>query len=332
MTKYAKIFIFLTGLFLILGISNARVNTTPVDLSEKIFKIKNYAFFRFGSRGFGFYDWSDGKLKIFNWNLEIEHSIPITIGEGPGEIKPYISDACLFKDSVFLNGNQDKKINVYDLKGKFIKTIITDFSPKQITNYQDKIYLFNRTFYKDGISPLFATILDPFSGKTLKQVNLKGRPAMSKEYEESGIIQILFRFYAEDYLYLLNISQCTILKIDEEGNVIDKLKLPYKFRMDYTIQKDGDNTAFVLSMYDLYVDFAVIKNTIYASFNKNLGVDKKTSSNIEKTYLVKLKKDGKYSQEEFDSDLRILGENQGILYLFDFQNYMVIPVRLSELD
>ena len=303
-----------------------------IDLSEKIMKIKNEIFFRFGERGFGFYDWGDGKLKIFNWNFEVESAIKITIGEGPGEIKPFIFNACLFEDKIFLNGYMETKINVYSKDGKFINTLSLDITPRKIIHQRDKLYVFNALFFTKTSSPLFAKIIDPVSGKTLKTINLKSKYGVSKEYEGApGIAQRLLDFDVNNNeLYLLSRSQDLLFEIDENGNLIKEIKLPYKFLMKYRTQKDGTNTVVTLSMYDLYTDFKALKNETYACFLKTIKYDEKTGESVFKTYLVKISKNGNLSQKVFNGDLRILGEHQGILYLFNFDDYHVITLKLNE--
>jgi len=163
--------LFCWGLMTFFVFSTIRAQTR-IDLSEKIIQIKNYHYNRFEEKGFGFFDWSDGKYKIFNWNLEIEKIIPITIGEGPGEVKPWIYNVCILKDSILMNGSLDRRINIYDLNGKFIKTFTIDFTPRTILYHRDKLYIFNAMFFENEGSPVFVRILDPASLKTIKDIRI----------------------------------------------------------------------------------------------------------------------------------------------------------------
>jgi len=323
--------LFIVLLIMILASLTYAVDNN-IDLSEKIIKIKNEIIFRFGERGFGFYDWDDGKLKIFNWNFEVESAIKITIGEGPGEIKPFIFNGCLSKDKIFLNGYLEKKINVYSMEGKFINTLLLDITPRKIIQHRDRLYLFNASFFKTNGSPLFAIMIDPVSGKKIKTIYLKSKCGVAKEYEDApDIAQRLLDFDVSDNgLYLLSRSQDILFEIDENGNLIKEIKLPYKFRMKYTTQKDGTDTVVTLSMYDLYIDFKVIKNEIYVCFLKTIKYDEQTREAVFKTYLVKVSKNGNFSQKIFNGKFKILGENQGVLYLFNVEDYQVIPVKLNE--
>ena len=313
--------------------SNIRAQTR-IDLSEKIIKIKNDQYNRFEDKGFGFYDWSDGKYKIFNWNFEIEKTIPITLGEGPGEVKPRIFNACIIRDQILINGYLDRRINTYGLNGKFIKTFTIDFTPRTILYHQGKIYIFNAMFFETEGSPVFARIVDPVSTKTINDIHISDKNIISKKFAGSAdVAQRLFRYDINEKgnIYLLDIAECTLLEIDETGKLVKKTRLPHKFNMKTSSVKKGTNVFITLAMDDLYLGLKQIKNSVFFNYQKTIKKDIEKGNTIQ-TYIVKLNGDGKISQKNFDGDLVILGDHQGYLYLFDFSDYQVTQVKLSEWD
>ncbi|MDQ1353524.1 MAG: 6-bladed beta-propeller [Acidobacteriota bacterium] len=307
---------------------------TRIDLSEKIIKSKNYTYNRFDDKGFGFYDLSDGKYKIFNWNLEIEKSIPITLGEGPSEVKPWIYNVCILKDSILMNGYLDRRINIYDLTGKFIKTFTIDFTPRTILYHRDKLYIFNAMFFETEGSPVFARILDPASLKTIKDIRITDKKILVKKYEDNDTIsRLLFRYDINEKgnIYLLDIAECTLFEIDETGKLVKKTRLPHHFKMKTSYARQGTNVSITLDMRDMYLELKPVKDSVFFYYQKLISEDIDKGSTFQ-TYIVKLNSEGKISQKNFDGELRILGNHQGFLYLFDFSDYQVTKVKLSEWD
>jgi len=325
--------LFCWGLMTFFVFSTIRAQTR-IDLSEKIIQIKNYHYNRFEEKGFGFFDWSDGKYKIFNWNLEIEKIIPITIGEGPGEVKPWIYNVCILKDSILMNGSLDRRINIYDLNGKFIKTFTIDFTPRTILYHRDKLYIFNAMFFENEGSPVFVRILDPASLKTIKDIRISDINIRPKKFENNNTItQRLFRYdiNEKDNIYLLDIAECTLFEINETGKLVKKTRLPHKFKMKTSYAKQGTNISITLAMDDMYLGLKPVKDSVFLNYRKTISKDIEKGDTVQ-TYIEKLNSDGKISQKTFDGELDILGDHQGFLYLFDFSDYQVIPVKLSEWD
>lgn len=307
---------------------------TRINLSEKIIKINNYHYNRFENTGFGFYDWSDGKYKIFNWNFEIEKTIPITLGEGPSEIKPWIYNVCILRDTILMNGNLDRRINIYDLNGKFIKTFNIDFTPRTIFYHQDKLYIFNAMFFEREGSPVFVRIIDPVTFKTIKDIRITDKNIMPNKFEGNATItQRLFRYDINESgnIYLLDIAECTIFEIDEAGKLIKKHRLPYQFKMKTNSVNQGTNALITLAMDDLYLGLKPVKDAVFFNYQKTISKDIEKGNTVQ-TYIIKLNGDGKISQKNFDGDLVILGSHNDYLYLFDFSEYIVTKVKLSEWD
>jgi hypothetical protein len=305
-----------------------------VDLSEKILQVKDSVAFRFGDEGFGFYDGGDGKLKVFNWNMEITRAIPVQIGEGPGEIKPFIFNACMTKDTFILNGYLEKRINIYDKKGKFTKSFFIDFSPRKIIYREDRLYAFNSTFFDRKENTVLVKTIDPSTGEPIKTICLKDKIDLFKKYKSySDVSQRLFDFEVKgDNFLILDKAGSRILEYNEDGKLVKKISLPYEFRMDMTEQVSGENRFVVLSMLDMYTNFIVVRDHIYACFMKSLKYDKEKRAWIIKTLVIKLKENGKHTERVFDGDLVIFGVYKDSLYLFDFNDYKITICRFSDWD
>ncbi len=331
-TKRSELF-FCWVLITFFGVLNIWAQTR-IDLSEKIIKIKNYCYNRFENTGFGFYDLSDGKYKIFNWSFEIEKTIPITLGEGPGEVKPWIFNVCILKDSILMNGYLERRINIYDLNGKFIKTFTIDFTPRTILYHRDKLYILNALFFETEGSPVFARIIDPVSLKTIKDVRITDKKIIVKKYDENSTIsRLLFRYDINEKgnIDLLDIAESTLFEIDESGKLINRTRLPHRFNMKTSYAKQGTNVSITLAMDDLYLGLKPVNDSVYLNYKKTISKDLEKGDTVQ-TYIEKLNNDGKISQKIFDGELDILGDHQGFLYLFDFSDYQVTPVKLSDWD
>ncbi len=66
-----------------------------IDLSEAIMKVNMPNIFNpIGKEGFAVFDSGDQQLKFFNWRFKCEQTMPLTLGEGPGEIKMRLQSVC----------------------------------------------------------------------------------------------------------------------------------------------------------------------------------------------------------------------------------------------
>ncbi len=299
------------------------------DLSEKILKIYKQTPNRFGKQGFGVYDWGEKQYKIFNWNLEIEKRIPITIGEGPGEIKPWVFNACLFNERLYLNGYLDRKIHVYGIDGKFETSISLDFSPRCLCSLRDKLYVFNSEFFTSNDAVL-ARVIHLESGRFIKDIKLKNSVKTTGELSGKAM-QMMFRYDVDDNgtLFVLNIMKNQLLPISENGEPGEVINLPRRANIKYSSSATKDAVLTTLSMFDFYQDFKIIGKQIFLCFLKTLKYDESTGETVLNTYLVKMDTGGgEISERKFPGSCIILGENQGTLYLFNREDYSVIPVSL----
>jgi hypothetical protein len=305
---------------------------STIDLSEKILKIKNQRPNDFGDKGFGVYDWGEKKYKIFDWTFKIVESFPITIGEGPGEIKPYVFNAFIYNDKVYVNGHLSRGINVYSKKGKFLNSISIDFTPRSILFHGNKIYIFNSTVISPTKSP-FVQILNADTGKQVNAIHLKSKIPKPKDMDDD--VSMYFIHYdigSDNLIYMLHAMDNSILIIDEDGNIIKKIKLPHEPRIKQTITKDGANVNVGLDTLDFYSDIKCSKDGVYLTFFKtDKIIENSKDGSIElviKTYLVKWGKNGKFTEKIFDGDFIFLGAQNDTIYLFNREEYYVFPVKL----
>ncbi len=306
----------------------------PLDLSETFLKIKNSAsFFDFGANGFAVFDWGDKKIKLLNWNFEITNSLPITMGEGPGEIKQDILSICLIKDNNFVNGLLEKKINVYDKKGSFIKTFPVDFIPRKMLFKNNNLYIFNIRVNVNDDSHRLGQIIEPGSGTSIKDITLKNKLESEKVFEGNILMTgfaSLFDVGTNRRIYLLISATSTIYELGEDGKLLRKISLPYKDRIVYRKVKEGKKEHTLISVLDWYRDMKVIDNIPYACYHKHIRKDKKTGSDIYKTYVIRIPQDGRFSERILDGQFVLIGEHQGILYLFNTENYQAISLKFDK--
>ena len=135
-----------------------------------------------------------------------------------------------------------------------------------------------------------------------------------------------------NHIYILLRYENALYEIDENGKCLLKTQLPYTWREKRRNEIRDGNSVFVVSNLDIFWDMKIIRNTIFACFFKTIKEGKTSKENICETYVIKLFKDGKHSEKIFDGRVRILGEANGNLYLFNHDEYKVLPVKLSEWD
>jgi hypothetical protein len=123
-----------------------------------------------------------------------------------------------------------------------------------------------------------------------------------------------------------------LYEIDENGKCLIKTSLPYKWREKRWNEIIGGHSVFMVLNMDMFRDMKIIQNTIFACFFKTIKEGKTHKEDILETYVIKLFKNGKHSEKKFAGLVRILGEANGNLYLFNDEDYQVLPVKLSEWD
>ncbi|MDQ1353282.1 MAG: hypothetical protein QG657_3588 [Acidobacteriota bacterium] len=300
----------------------------PIDLSEKIMKIKGQYPVNFEDQGFGVYDWGEKKYKIFDWNFNIVQSFPIAIGEGPAEVKPYVYNSFIFNEKVYVNGFLSRVISIYSYKGAFAGSLSLDITPHRILLHNKNIFVLNSAVIDSPTLP-FVQVLDIDTGKKLKEIRLKS--PIPKPKDLGHTISMYFIHYdigADELIYMLHALDNSLVIIDMDGNIVKRLKLPHEARINYNASKDGNNVMVTLDTLDFYHDIAYSKNGIYLSFLKTEKIGETLSDWVFKTYLVKWSNNGKFQEKVFDGDLVILGEYKNTLYLFNRDEYTLLPVEL----
>lgn len=305
-----------------------------IDLSDKLLQPRHIILYPFGDEGFGFYDYGDNIFKIFDWNFNIRNKIPIKKGEGPGEVRRLIITACLHKDKLLLIPWLENKMFVFSRKGPFIKNVQLDIFPRKMVNVNNRIYVFNSRFSGKGSPPLLAAIIDPESGRKIKEILIKERllPVETGDELELAGLGSYFDIGENNKIYLLAGRNNTIFEIDETGKCSWEISLPYKEREKRWQEEIDGKMELVISSLDFYIDMKIIKNIPYVCFYKTIKKGKTSGEDIYQTYVIKVLKNGKHQNKIFDGTYGILGENNGKLYLFNHDDYKVVPVKLSEWD
>ena len=272
-------------------------------------------------------------MKFFNWSFELQRAITLSMGEGPGEIKQSVLSACVVNEKTYLIGLMEKRINVYDRKGLFIKAMKLDFIPKKMVCYEDKIYIFNVSFLARKKSPLLGKIIYLNLKNSEKDIILKDDLELNKSFNGNPVLlglSSIFDVGDNKKIYLLISTANVLFEIGENGKLIDKTNLPYKERIVFRTIKGNDEEQRVISVLDWYQDMKVLKNVVFTCFLKHIKKDKKTGRDIYHTYVIKHLENGKYSEKIFDGNFVIIGEHKGNLFLFNTESYQVLNVKLTE--
>lgn len=315
----------LLSFFLLIGIFV--LSQSPIDLSEKILKIQGQYPNYFGEQGFGTYDWGEKKYKILNWNFDIVKSFPIVIGEGPGEIKPYVYNAFIYNDRVYVNGHLSKNINIYSYKGELLSSIHLGIQPCHIIYHDKNIYVFNSYVIDSNLLP-FAQIINIDTGKQVKEIHLKSALPKPKDFDDDvSMYFIHFDISADNLIYMLHALDNSIFIIDLNGNITKRVQLPHKPRVTQDTYRDGNNVQVRLNTLDFYNDIKYTKYGPYSTFLETVKFIEASNEFVFKTYLVRYCSDGKFSEKSFDGNLVVLGEHQGTLYLFNRYDYSVQAVK-----
>jgi len=320
-------------LFILMVVPSFIFSIDSIDLSDKLLKIDD-GLHTFGDSGFGLYDRGANTFKIFDWNIKIINEISIKAGEGPGETRGTIRTACLYKDKLLVCQADDNKISIFTQDGKYCKDLKLDIYPRKIMTVKNMVYVFNSRFCALEKSPLLAIIIDPDSGKIIKEVLLIEQIVAPKPGPERDLTVMGSYFAVDDsnHIYLLLRYENALYEIDENGKCLAKTPLPYKWREKRRNEISEGGSVFVVSNLDLFWDMKIIQNTIFACFVKTIKEGITYKENIHETYVIKFFKNGKHSEKIFDGRVKILGEANGNLYLFNRDDYKVLPVKLSEWD
>jgi len=300
----------------------------PIDLAEKILKLEKIN--GLGKVGFGLYDTGDNKYKIFDWNIRKTTEIPVPMGEGKAEIKFPRVDAFIHENNLYIRSKYTKKINVFDMKGTFIRDFILDVGSCSIKFFNQKIYAFNNTFFisKNGYpSELFKTF--DLKGKILDTVNFKGKIALPTIYDKNPdylSYEFLFDIDETGDIYILDPINLFIYNVNAKGDINSKTKIPFKIEIVFTRAKVGEKEMVFLDVRKHYSSFKVFNGDYYVLYMELSG----NRDNIQrKASLLKIKKDGTFTKKILSGNLEIIDENNGTLYLYDEMEFFIYPVDLK---
>lgn len=170
-------------------------------------------------------------------------------------------------------------------------------------------------------------VYSPQSGKFEKNIFLRENLHLEKAYEGNvDMIGRSSRFdISADTIFLFNGAARVFIELNMEGKVILREKLPYPARTE--IKKEDGTT--VINNLDTYLCMKVLGKNVYTAFSKNMGVDKKLGGYIFKTHLIQIPAKGKFSEKILDGQYVFIGDHDGILYLFNLDDYMVESIKIA---
>ena len=304
-----------------------------IDISDLLLKVQEPAMFHdLGKEGFAIYDIGEEKLKFFSWDLKLIRGMKIKKGEGPGEIKSFILSAFLLGKKLHLLAFMDNKIDIYDEKGSFLKSIKIDFIPKEMVYCMSKLHIFKLSFNAGEESFLLGKLINPENGETIKDIILKHRLASSKTLGGNPALLGLssnFDVAENGNIFLLISSANVLIEVDENGKLIRRTDLPYKERKEVKSIKDGDKVETVMSILDWYHDMRAFGNYAYTCFLKHIKKDK-YGSNVYQTHVMKILEGKKYTEKIIDGNFVFIGENKGKVFLFNTDDYQIVSFNLNE--
>ena len=304
-----------------------------IDFSEKILQFQKINCF--GNQGFGLYDTGDNKYKIFDWNLNKTAEIPIRIGEGKAEIIYPDVTSFILNRQLYINSSFSNIISVFDLNGKFARDFkIESKSTGQMILFNKNLYVFNEDFFidkKDKFSELLR-IIEPISGKTLKTIPYREKIKIPEKYSmKSNFLSGMFLFKLDRLgrIYILDPINLFIYMISQVGTIQARIKLPFQPEVKYTEILNQGNKSLVRQIMAEYTSFIIYENKYYALFKRFVFKDKNMRNVKRKVSLLKFEPNGTYKEKFFEGNLRILDENNGVLYLYDDLDFFFIRVDLK---
>ena len=304
-----------------------------IDLSESLIKVQEPGIIHdFGEKGFAIHDIGEDKLKFFNWDAKLINEMNINKGEGPGEFKYFITSAFFFDEKLYLLGFMENKINIYDLNGKFIKTMKMEFIPKEVIYLQNKLYVFNLRMNASAESFTPGNIIDPKTFKTNKKIIMKGSIVSPKTLGGNPALLGLsstFDVGINGNIFILISSANLLIEVSEDGELINRTDMPYKERKEINSVKKGDKVETVMSVLDWYQDMRVFKNTAYACFLKHVKKDK-YGSDVYHTYVIKILKDQNYNEKILEGNFVFIGEYKENVFFFNTETYQIVSIKLNE--
>lgn len=333
MTYRLKLIFSLTILLLTTFYLSASVK---IEFSDKILKMQEFRFYPLDSKGFALYDDGEEHLKIFNWGFQETARIPLKKGEGPGEIKGKIAALCILNQKkMLLNLSFEKNIRVYDWNGKHIDTLPIKLPVRQFFNKGNRVIAINNNFDKESKTTFFAKILDNKTLAAVTDIRLKEKIEWPEEFSNADIYLDDKGYFAtgkNNHIIMMLGSLDLLYEIDEHGNIISKMKLPHRSRVDKkTLIKNGKGEEITFTQYlHSYYDMNKAGDSIYICYYKCLR-RKPGSPDKFQLYVLKILPDNSVKEKVFDQKLfYIIGGHNGMVYFFNADDYNVTGVHEKE--
>lgn len=258
-----------------------------------------------------FYDFEGNKTKTVDFNR----------GKGPAQI----NNPALFsvaKDKIYIYDDTVQKLNLYDLKGNFIKaySIDTKLGLMGSCKLDDK-YLYYHGFYKNKLVKYNykkRKIVEKISYKNFNKKDFK-----DKKFEVNGgymhIIKdkIYIGYYNQPYrieIYNKNLKHLETIKKELDKNYQDVVKT----------EKGVWTGAFVISSVKSY------DNNLYASFgggDKSIGKNSKLLKNRFRIFVFDKKH--KYKFKLINNKLKYI---QGNIWILGIKNNKIIMLATDRND
>lgn len=325
--NFSELFIFVWIFFVITPALTIWADET-IDFSEKMMKMKGGGPNDFGETGFGVFDVGDNTYKIFNWKFDLIMSFPISIGEGPGEIKPSVYNAFLFGDHIWINGKNNHLINIYSRKGEFRDSLDLAFQPGVLIAKKNLLYAFNKGILNENEAVLGKT-WDLNTRRIVKEIRLKSSLRMRKDMSENTAMNFVYFDVADNGLIcLLHSLEDSVLLLNENGSALKEIRLPLPSDVTTERQNVNGDVAVTLNTRAFYNDIKCVGGALYVTFLKVLKLNKQSSVHEYETILVKISEDGKISQFPRPGSQLILGQSGDRLFLFNRHEYKITPVKI----
>ena len=324
------------AIFFILTIATLYLpgSQNTVDLSGKLLKIQEpVMLYDLDDHGFAVYDLGENEIKIFNWDFKVINRFPLKKGEGPGEIKNIVAAACIVKGKIYVAGLFEKKIIVFNPNRKLEREIPLDFMQRDLFYRDGKLYSLNLSINAGEESFNLGKIIDPLSGKPVKDIFLKSKLITPKSLDGNPLLIGLsstFDVGSNGKVHMLISSANLLVSINDKNQLEYSMELPYKERKTIQTVKSGDEEVQELSVLDWYTDMRAFDDAVYVCFLKTVKEDVKSGGKTYQTVVIKILTGGKFFEKVFDGDCVIIGKHRGYLYFFNCREYKVIPIKLSE--
>ncbi|MCX6584803.1 MAG: hypothetical protein NT166_31910 [Candidatus Aminicenantes bacterium] len=305
-----------------------------IDMSESLLKIQGLAiFYDLGEKGVAAYDVGDRMLKFFDWDFKPVSRFPIAKGEGPGEAKNVITSVCIVEGKIYILVLFAKRIKIFNQLGKYEKDILLEESPREMFFKNGSLYLPHMSINATENSFSLGIIADPFTGKKTRDIFLKERLISPDNIDgDPGMIGLSSTFDVgnDGSIYFLNSSANLLAIIDSENRVKYKFELPYKQRELRRVYKENGEENLEINTLDFYTDIMACDDGIYVCFQKTLKTNEKNNERTYQTVVLKVSGKDEISEKVFEGRWSIIGQHKGNLCFFNSDEYMVIPVKVSD--